>query len=446
MKILKAKQLFRKALIIAPLRVTYSVWPDELEIWDDFHGLTYAVLHGRDKDQALKEQVDIHVINPEGLAWLIDPEIEITKSGKQKLIIDRKRFEALGYDILIVDELTKFKHISSQRFKMMRPLLRTFKRRWGLTGSVASNGLLDLFGQVYMLDEGRTFGRFFTRYRLQYFQAIDFNQRQWTVRHGSQELIYQKLAPMALRMSAEEYGSLPPLIEQKITVELPPTIRKIYDRLEDRFFVMLDKKPLTAANAAVASTKLHQMANGGVFIDQEILDAGIKPHRLHKEFIQLHYAKTDAVEDLLAELQGQPLLVTYDFRHDLARFQERFGSDVPYIGGGVNQHRSTMLIDAWNRGEIPLLLGHPQSLGHGVNMQAGGNHICWASLVWSFELFDQFTRRLFRTGQKASKVFSYQIVCKDSIDEVIMNTLRYKKSTQDGLFSALTAYRQARGY
>jgi len=444
LKILKEKNLLKRALVISPLRVCYSVWPEELELWKDFHNLTYAVLHGKDKNQALHENVDIHIINPEGLAWLIDPTIELTKTGKKRIKVDIQRFKSLGYDILILDELTRFKHMTSQRARMMKPLLHTFTRKWGLTGSPAANGLLDLFGQIYMLDEGKTFGRYYTRFRQQYFHTIDFNQREWTLRYGCKEIIYKKIAPIALRMSAEEYGSLPPLIEQTLTVNLPPSVRTIYDKVEERFFALIGKKTLTASNAAVASTKCHQIANGGVFLDYEILEAGVKPQRQQKEYVQLHYEKVDVVEDLYNELQGQPLLVTYDFKHDLARFQERFGHDVPYIGGGVNTGRAKALVDAWNRGEIPILFGHPQSLGHGVNMQAGGHHICWASLIWNYELYDQFIRRLFRAGQKAPRVFSYRIICKDTIDEVILTTLRSKQLTQQGLFTALTDYRKKR--
>lgn len=443
LKVLKDKGLFRKALIVAPLRVCYNVWPAEVEQWTDFHGLSYVVLHGPNKDRDVLKKVDLYIINYEGLPWLLDPETTINeRTGEKKVTVDVTRFKKFGFDVLVADELSKFKHIRSQRFRMLKNLLPTFQRRWGLTGSPAANGLLDLFGQVYILDNGRTFGKYLTRFRAQYFASVDFYQRQWVLRSGAAQAIYEKLGPLVIRMSAEEYGNLPPLVEQRIRVELPPATRTIYEKLEQRMFAVIENKTVTAVNAAVVATKCHQVANGGVFVDTDIMELGLPISRMQREFVQLHDEKTNALADLIDEIQGAPLLVAYEFQHDLARLKAKFGQDVPHLGGGVSAVRSEEIIKAWNRGELPLLFGHPQSIGHGVNLQSGGCHVAWYSLTYNYELFDQFIRRLWRQGQRASSVFAYYLLARNTVDEAIMEALRRKKSTQEGLFTALTQYRE----
>lgn len=438
-KLLKQKKVLDKVLLIAPLRVCYSVWPKEGEKWTDFHGLRIVVLHGPYKDEALKQEADIYIINPEGLEWLLDVTKTKTPQGKTRVEVDLKRWKKFSFDTLVVDELSKFKHIQTNRFKALKLVLHTFRRRWGLTGSPAPNGLLDLFGQCYMLDQGRSLGPYISHYRMKYFLP-SHDGFSWNLREGADEEIYQRIAPLALRMAAEDYLDMPVVIENNIRVELPADVMEIYERLEEDLIAKLEDSVIVASTAAVASMKCRQVANGGIYLDQEV-QALVKLPKSKREWVDLHTEKVDALADLIEELQGSPLLVAYDFAHDLSRLQEKLGKDVPYIGGGVSVKRATELEKLWNAGKLPVLLGHPQSIAHGLNLQEVGNHVCWHSLTWDYELYDQFIRRVRRQGNKSKRVFVHHLIAKGTIDEVIFSTLKGKRRGQNALFDALKKLR-----
>lgn len=434
-KLLKQKKLLSKVLLIAPLRVCHSVWPREIDKWEDFGQLKVVVLHGPNKDELLKQDADIYVINPEGLDWLLQVTKTKSPSGKTKVDVDLRRWKALGFDTLVVDELSKFKHTNTNRFKSLKLVLHTFSRRWGLTGSPASNGLLDLFGQCFVLDQGRTFGQYISHYRAQYFLPSHdgFN---WNIREGADQEIYERLNPLALRMAAEDYLDMPVLIENNIRVDLPTDVQRIYDQLEDDLIARIESKVVVASTAAAASIKCRQVANGGIYLDQDI-EKLIKVPKTKREWINLHTAKTDALADLIDELQGSPLLVAYDFEHDLDRLREKLGKDVPYIGGGVSAKRSAELERAWNAGQLPVLLGHPQAMAHGLNLQEVGNHVAWHSMTWDYELYDQFIRRVLRQGNKSKKVFCHHILARGTIDEAMLAATKSKRKGQNALFDAL---------
>lgn len=438
-KILKKKNLVNKVLLIAPLRVCYNVWPKEVDKWSDFKDLRVQVLHGKNKDEALKTDADIYVINPEGLDWLL--QVTKTKSpstGRTKVTVDTKRFKALGFDMLVVDELSKFKHTNTNRFKALKMVLGTFSRRHGLTGSPAPNGLEDLFGQCYVLDQGRTLGQFISGYRAAYFQQSHdgFN---WTIRKGAEEEIYKRLSPLVLRMAAEDYLDMPTLIENNIMVDLPTSVMTMYDRLEQDLIAKLDGKVVVAATAAAASIKCRQVASGGIYLDPEI-EALVKLPKSNREWVNLHTAKVDALEDLVDELQGSPLLVAYDFGHDLDRLRSRFPNAV--YACDYSASKFSEIEDQWNSGKIPLLFGHPQSVGHGLNLQESGNHVCWHSMTWDYELYDQFIRRILRQGNKSKNVFVHHIIARGTIDEVMLYALKSKRKGQDALFTALKNLRK----
>lgn len=434
-KLLKKKKVLNKVLLIAPLRVCHSVWPREIEKWDDFAELKVVVLHGPRKDELLKSEADIFVINPEGLDWLLQVKKEKTPQGKTKVSVDLRRFKKFGFDTLVVDELSKFKHSSSNRYKSIKLVLSTFARRWGLTGSPASNGLIDLFAQCYVLDQGRTFGPYVSHFRMRYFTQ-GFDGFSWELREGAEEEIYERLSPLALRMSADDYLDMPKLIENNIMVDLPPKAGEIYDRLEADLLAVIDTKVITAATAATASIKCRQVANGGIYLDPEV-EALVKLPKSKREWVNLHTEKVDALAELIEELQGSPLLVAYDFGHDLDRLREKLGKDVPYIGGGVSTKRSAELEKAWNSGKLPVLLGHPQAMAHGLNLQEVGNHIAWHSMTWDYELYDQFIRRVLRQGNKSKKVFVHHILTRGTIDEAMYYALKSKAKGQKALFDAL---------
>lgn len=444
-KLLKQKKVLDKVLLIAPLRVCYSVWPREVEKWTDFGQLKVVVLHGADKEAKLKEDADVYVINPEGLDWLLQAKKTkkvSAKTGKVTITVevDLRRWKSLGFDTLVIDELSKFKHTTTNRFKALKLVLNTFRRRWGLTGSPASNGLMDLFGQCYILDQGRTLGPYITHYRMKYFNP-SHDGFSWVIREGADEEIYDRLRPLALRMAANDYLDMPTLIENNIRIDLPGDVRRVYDQLEEDLIAKLDEKVVVASTAAAASIKCRQVANGGLYLDPEV-QALIKLPKSKREWVNLHYEKIDALVDLIDELQGSPLLVAYDFEHDLDRLRERLGQDVPYIGGGVSAKRSAELERAWNQGSLPVLLGHPQAMAHGLNLQEVGHHVAWHSMTWDYELYDQFIRRVLRQGNKSKKVFVHHIMARGTIDEVMLTALKSKCKGQNALFDALKKLRK----
>lgn len=438
-KLLKEQKVLRKVLLIAPLRVCHSVWPKELEKWSDFNNLRTVVLHGPERDKSLTTEADIYIVNPEGLDWLLQATKTKTPSGRTRVSIDQQRWKRLGFDTLIVDELSKFKHINTNRFKSIKLILGTFSRRWGLTGSPAPNGLLDLFGQCFVIDEGKALGSYITSYRAKYF-IPDRSGFGWDIRAGAEKEIYERLGKLALRMSADDYLDMPELIENNIKVELHERARAIYNQLERDLIAKLDDKTIVASNAAAASIKCRQVANGGIYLDPDLSNL-FKVTENRRGWANLHTAKTDALLDLIDELQGSPLLVAYDFEHDLDRLKDKLGKDVPYIGGGVSTKRSTELQELWNAGKLPVLLGHPSAMAHGLNLQEMGNHVCWHSLTWDFELYDQFIRRVLRQGNKSKKVFVHHIIASNTIDELILSALKTKRAGQNALFDALKTLR-----
>ena len=418
LRTLKDKGMLGKVLILSPLRVMASVWRQEAAKWDEFKDLTFATLHGPHKDEVLRQRADIYLMNYEGLTWLLK---------------DPAKFKKFGFDTLVMDEVSKMKHIHTKRFKQLKPYLSTFTRRWGLTGSPAANGLLDLFGICYAVDSGRALGPYITHYRQQYFNPSGYMGYDWVLKQGADQAIYERIRPMADRISAEDELDLPDLVFNNILVDLPPSPMRVYKQMEDLLIAQVQRGVVTAANAAAAVTKCWQIANGGVYHDP------IPGSGEEREVEELHTAKVEALKDLVDELQGSPLLVAYEFEHDLKRIRTTLGAGTPHIGGGVSAKRGATIIEAWNRGELPVLLAHPATLAHGVNLQQCGHHICWYALTWNREHYDQLIARIWRQGSKARRVFVHHIVANGTIDEAIKGALASKKRTQDALLDALRA-------
>lgn len=415
-------------LVIAPLRVCYQVWPTEAAQWKDFQHLRVGILHGKDKDDVLAnyEDYDILVINPEGLDWLI---------GKHSLRDLRKIF---GGAVLVVDELTRFKNSQGKRFKLLKQILQLFSRRWGLTGTPAPNGLLDLFGQCYVIDEGAALGRYITHYKREYFRPLDPNGWKWALQPGAEERIYERLEPLAIRMAAEDYLELPELIDVSHTIDLPPKVRKLYDELEDDLIAKYESGQIVAGNAAAASTKCRQICNGALYVDDDIasLVGGKK-----RSVLTLHELKLDMVEELLEDLQGNQLLLAYEFNHDLDALQRRFPK-TPYIGAGVSARKAQEVEAAWNRGDIQLMFAHPASAGHGLNLQKShAHHVGWYGIPWNYELYDQFIRRILRQGNNSKRITNHHFVARNTVDIIALYDKRRKKGKQDDLFAALKALR-----
>lgn len=425
--IVKTEKLARRALVIAPLRPCYQVWPLELYQWTDFHHLRLQVLHGPKKNEALEEDADIYVINPDGLEWLFDEE----------------RFESLGIDTLVVDESSKFKHTGTKRFKLLKPHLDVFKRRWLLTGTPNPNGYEDLFGQIYLLDMGKALGRYITHYRTEYFFPSGYGGFDWKLQPDAEKRIQKAIKPYILRLDMEDYLDLPEIVPNTVRVDLPEKARKLYDDVEDQLFAELDSgATVTAVSKGAAYNKCAQIANGGVYEDVEEFELLMTGKRT---VAHIHDAKTDALEELIEELQGSPLLIGVEFKHDIIRLQERFGKSMPILAGGVSVKRGMELERLWNRGDIPYMAAHPASMGHGLNMQKGGcHHIAWYGITWDYELYDQFIRRVRRQGNKNAKVFVHHFVARQTVDEAKMRALASKRKGMKGLLDALRGYRKSR--
>lgn len=426
-KILQKCGFANKLLVIAPLRPCYSVWPAEVKKWEQFSGLSVGILHGPHKLKVLNTKHDIYVINPEGLRWLFT-----TLRNN------------MPFDMLVVDESSKFKNTNTDRFKTLKPYLPRFKRRVILTGSPAPNSLLDIFGQMYILDLGKTLSSFISHFRANFFNKRTFDVKHpnpekaangetltvtdWYITPEKAERLYAHIAPNVLRMSAEDYLDIPPLIINDIYIDLPPKARLIYDQFDKAMRLDFKAGRVTAANAAIRGMKARQIANGGVFLD----DSG-------KTWEDVHFLKAEVVQELVEELEGSPALVAYEFQHDLARLKKMLGVDTPHIGGGVKGKQSQMIIDAWNRGELPVLLGQPSSMAHGLNMQESGDTVIFHSMVWNFEDYDQFIKRVHRQG-KTRRVTLHRIIARDTVDEAVVAGLARKDASQNSLFTAIRDY------
>jgi len=406
-KVLRDKGMAKRMLVIAPRRPMYEVWPQEIMKWSEFDDITYAVLHGDDKDDALRLDAQVFVVNPEGLPWLMQPQ----------------NYARLKADILVVDELSKFKHTNTKRFKLIKPHLPKFQRRWGLTGTPAANGLMDLFGECYMLDTGAALGRFITHYRNNYFIPSGFGGYDWKPRPNAYEEVLERIKPLALYMQAEDYLKLPELVHQTISVVLPASARSAYAQMENEFYTLLGADEVTAVSASAVGIKCRQIANGAVYN----VDGAVS---------EVHDEKLDALSGLMEELNGSPALVLYEFNHDRERILERFPG-TPYIGGGQSDKKVSAYIMEFNAGRLPMLLAHPASAGHGLNLQKVSNHVVWFGLPWDLELYDQAFRRVYRQGNPNTHVFIHHIVAKDTLDEKVLKVLKSKDRVQRGLLHAL---------
>lgn len=410
-KLLKEKGYINKTLIIAPLRVAHAVWPAEAAKWEEFAHLRVVVLHGPKKQEALAGEWDIAVINPEGLSWLF---ANLSKKGVE-----------WPFDVLVCDESTLFKNARTERFKALKPHLSKFRRRYILTGTPAPNGLIDLFGQIYLLDGGNALGAHVTHYRLKFFMNPDGQGWEWKPRPGAEAEIYEALKPLVLRMSAEDYLDLPEIVFNEVVVELPPKARTAYDQMEAVMLTQIGTETVVAANAAAVTGKCRQIAGGGIYTSPG-------------EGVGVHTAKLDAVEEIVESLQGQPVIVVYEFDHERVRLQERF-KGAPFIGGGVSTAEFMKIEREWNEGRIPVMLVQPQSAGLGLNLNRGGHHMVFHSTTWDLALHDQVIARLHRQGQ-TERVFVHYIVAKDTVDAVVLKMLARKDRTQKALLNALRDY------
>jgi len=395
-----------RMLVIAPLRVCQATWLAEPRKWAQFSHLKVGLAHGPNKKEVLMDpQYDIVVLNYDGIVWA------------STLLTKRNPF-----GIVVFDELTKMKHSTTRRFKAIKLILDQFQFRWGLTGTPAANTLMDLFGQILCLDLGYRFGKYITHYKAKYFHQKPYDPWGWHITAEKAERIHAQVSDLAMYVDPEEVLQLPPLMHVDIEVTLPPAVMKQYKELKLLSIMQLtEEKVITAVNAGVATSKLRQLVGGAVYSDD-----GVE---------EVHSAKLDALEDLVEELAGEPLLVAYAFTHELERIQKRFPK-VLAIKGGMSSKAVAEVLSAWDNGEAPILCVQPQAAAHGLNLQTGGSKLCWFAQTYNLEEYSQLIARLHRQGQ-VSTVMVYHILAAGTLDKHIREVLNGKNATQEALFSAL---------
>lgn len=378
--------LVQRVLVIAPLRVARDTWPQEALKWDHLKGLSLAVAVGSKQERmdALAKLAMVTLINRENVPWLV------------------AHYGATWpFDMVVIDELSSFKNHRAKRFTTLVKM-RPYVSRWvGLTGTPASNGLMDLWAQFRLLDGGTRLGRYITRFRDRWFVPDKRGGMQvftYKPRAGAEDEIYEAISDMTLSMRTCDHLTLPDLTLTTTKVKLAKKERAVYERLEQDLVIELNGQVVDAANAAVLSGKLLQLASGAIYDE-------------NGDVIIVHGAKLDALEDLVEAANGQNLLVAYWHKHDLERIIERFPQ--------ARVLKTAKDIAAWNNGEITFGLIHPASAGHGLNLQAGGHLLIWFSLTWSLELYQQTNARLYRQGQTQPVTITHLVAEKPSMKQYL---------------------------
>lgn len=399
-----------RVLIIAPLRVARTTWPDEIRKWDHLEMLEYSVVVGTaaERKAALEKNADVYIINRENVPWLIE------QGG---LYWD--------FDMVVIDELSSFKSWQSKRFKELMRVRPRIRRIVGLTGTPSSNGLMDLYAEFKILDMGERLGRFIGQYRNSFFKPDRMNGPivyTYKLQPGAEERIYDRISDITISMKAKDHLQMPELISSEHKVYMDPKEQQKYEEMKRDLVMQLPEAEITAANAASLTGKLSQLANGAIYDDSGEINA-------------FHERKLDALEDLIESANGKPVLIAYWFQHDLSRITERLKK----LGVVFERLDSDDSIHKWNAGELQAGLIHPASAGHGLNLQQGGNILVWFGLTWSLELYQQTVARLWRQGQKAGAVSVIHIVTEGTVDERILKALESKDHTQAALIEAVKA-------
>ncbi|MGO0094350.1 SNF2-related protein [Streptococcus suis] len=400
-----------KVLVIAPLRVANTVWSDEIEQWSELRHLRYSKIVGTPKQRmvALQKDADIYIVNRENLPWLVEQCSPYFK-----------------WDMVVIDELSSFKSWQSKRFKAFMAMRPYMKRIVGLTGTPSSNGLMDLFAEFKVIDGGERLGRFIGEFRSRYFEEGRRNGNivyEYIPMDYAECQIQDKISDITISMKALDYLDMPELISTKKLVRMTEKEKEKYIQFKKEYVLSeLDGLEVTAANAASLTSKLVQLSNGAVYSDDHSV-------------VALHEQKLDALEDILESANGEPVLVAYWFKHDLARILGRL--EKLKVKSRVLKTEED--IREWNKGNVSVGLLHPAGAGHGLNLQKGGHHLVWFGLTWSLELYQQTNARLWRQGQEAETVVIQHIVTEGTIDEEILKALENKDAQQERLIAAVKA-------
>lgn len=399
------------ALVIAPKKVTQVTWSDEIKNWAHLQGVTISVIDGDVKHRraAMAAKADIYAVSRDNIVWLV------VECGGVKL----------PYDMVVIDELSSFKNHASKRFRALRKVRKFIPRVVGLTGTPSPNGLIDLFAQMYLIDEGQRLGKTITGYRNRFFRPdkrngdIVYTYALKQPANETEKQISDLISDITISMTAEDYLQMPDKIMLYDTVEMPKHVADRYEEFEREQVLELinSDEPISAASAAALSNKLQQFANGAIYTAD-------------REVIQLHDEKIEKLQELVEAANGAPVLVAYSYKHDLDRIMKALKEYKP-----VKLEKPEQIAE-WNAGKINVLVTHPASAGHGINIQKGGHILVWFGNTWSLELYMQFNARLYRQGQD-KPVYIHHIVTKGTVDEKIIKALSGKKETQDGLMDSI---------
>ncbi len=398
-----------KVLVGAPKKVAEITWSKEAAKWDHLKLLRVVPVLGTaaKRIKALNTPADVWVINRENVPWLVE-----------------YYRNAWPFDMVVLDEFSSFKNHQAKRFKALTWVRKHIARVVGLTGTPAPNGLLDLWAQIYLLDEGERLGRKITHFRERYFEPDQRDRDHvfsYAPKPGADEIIQRLIGDICVSMKAEDYLELPDCITVTRPVVLDAKAKAAYEKLEREMLLEVDETTIDAGSAAVLTNKLLQLCNGAVYDEK-------------REAVEIHCCKIEAFLELVEGLNGKPALVFYNFQHDLARLKAALKGS----GLRVRELRGPQDEEDWNARKIDILFAHPASAAYGLNLQKGGNHVIWFGLNWSLELYQQANKRLHRQGQ-AEKVIIHHLAVEGGVDEDVIAALEDKSGTQDRLMNALKA-------
>jgi len=401
----------RKVLIIAPKKVAEGTWSKEAAKWDHTNDLKISRVLGtlNQRTKALYEKADIYIINRENVTWLVD----FYKNN-------------WDFDMVVIDESSSFKSPSAKRFKSLAAVSQKVDRLVELTGTPSPNGLKDLWSQIYLIDQGQRLEKRHTHFREKYFQpgkrGQDGTVYSYDIKKGSEAAILNRISDICVSMKAEDYLTLPDIVYNEIPVVLDTKAKKAYEDLEAQYVLQVsDLEEISVASAAALSNKLLQLANGAVY-DED--------HTVH----EIHNCKIEAFLELVESLQGKPLLVFYNYQHD----KERIVKALEKSDLRLRELKTSQDEDDWNNKQIDILLTHPASSAYGLNLQQGGNHVCWFGPNWNYELYTQANKRLHRQGQK-ERVIIHHLITQETRDEDVMQALERKDNVQNFVLDSLKA-------
>ena len=400
-----------KVLIIAPKKVAEGTWSKEKDKWNHTKDFRVSLVLGSQQKRikALSVNADLYIINRENIPWLVD-------------YLRNDWY----FDTVVIDESSSFKNSQSKRFKALKMVLPKINRLIELTGTPSPNGVEDLWAQIYLLDQGERLEKYITHFRNRYMEPNKRTRSQifdYKAKEGVYDHIINKISDICISMKSEDYLELPDLSYNEIPVVLNDKARKDYDKMERDFVLELEEaeEDITAVNAAALSNKLLQISNGAVYDNSGM-------------YTEVHNAKIDSFLELVESLQGRSLLVFYNFQHD----KERIKKALEKSNLVVRELKTTQDEDDWNDRKIDILLTHPASAAYGLNLQEGGNHVCWFGLTWNLEHYQQANKRLHRQGQK-EKVIIHHLITQDTRDEDVMRALDSKADVQEEILQSLKA-------